>query len=377
MPDTILLLFLGLAAGMIGAFIVARQMSRNTPWQNLMQQLQALDTQQKILSEQQNHNQQNFSQGLQKQERDLSQSLGLQLSQMGEKIDRQLDQSKLQQNNRMSDLQERLGIIDRASRNITSLSEQVDALRNILSNNQLRGVFGEQTMESIIRDQLPSSIYKFQEHLHDHNRDRPVRADCILTLPKPNKPIVIDAKFPRDIYGAYILANNKERKDLHKGFTANIQKHIRNIGDKYVIQGLTADNAIMFIPSESIFATIHHDCPDMADFARRHKVLITSPSTLWALIYAINAVLHNVRIQEQAGIIQKEAGIIVSDIKRLDKRIDNLDSHFRKANKDIREIRISGDKIVDHGERLILVDIEKENDGSAPPLPERPLKEIP
>lgn len=313
----------------------------------------------RVIAEQLNLHQKSFGEGLQNQERHLGEKLQLELSQMGKKIDLQLDQSSQRQHSSLSHIHERLAVIDRASKSLTDLSGQVLSLQNILSNKQARGAFGEQILESIIRDQLPASIYEFQAHLDDRGKERRIRADCLLKLPPPAQPIVIDAKFPRESYRAYLNHPESEREKSRKVFAADIQKHVVDIAEKYIIDGVTEQNAIMFVPSESIYAAIYKDIPHIAEEARRRHVLIVSPTTLWAMVHTLNAVLRNVSMREQAGIIQQEVGKVLADIGRLGKRVDSLDGHFRSANKDIQDIRISKDKISQRGEHIVSLDIKK------------------
>lgn len=241
----------------------------------------------------------------------------------------------------LNDLRERLAKIDVAQQKISSLSEQVVSLQEVLSNKQARGAFGEIQLNDLVTSILPPSAYSFQEVLSNQKR-----ADCVLKLPNPPGTIVIDSKFPLESYQDLRNASGEREKiEAERFFKASVLKHIKDISEKYIIPGETAESALMFLPSESVYAELHANFIDVIETSYRAKVWIVSPTTLMATLNTVRAVLKDAHMREQAGVIQKEVGCLVEDVSRLDDRIENLGRHFEQAGKDINEIKISSGKI--------------------------------
>ena len=241
----------------------------------------------------------------------------------------------------LTDLRERLAKIDVAQQKISSLSEQVVSLQEVLSNKQARGAFGEIQLNDLVTSILPPNAYEFQMVLSNAKR-----ADCVLRLPNPPGTIVIDAKFPLESYHALrAAASDREKLEAERFFRASVLKHIKDISEKYIIPGETAESALMFLPSEAIYAELHANFTDVVEVSYRSKVWIVSPTTLMATLNTVRAVLKDAKMREQAGVIQKEVGTLVEDIGRLDSRIESLSKHFKQANEDVDNIRISSSKI--------------------------------
>ena len=252
-----------------------------------------------------------------------------------------LQQSTEKTNQTLHDLRERLAKIDVAQQKISSLSEQVVSLQEVLSNKQARGAFGEIQLNDLVTSILPPSAYEFQVVLSNQKR-----ADCVLKLPNPPGTIVIDSKFPLESYQSLHNAqSDREKVEAERFFRASVLKHIKDIAEKYIIAGETAESALMFMPSESVYAELHANFRDVVEASYRAKVWIVSPTTLMATLNTVRAVLKDARMREQAGVIQKEVGLLVEDISRLDDRIENLGKHFDMASKDIGDIKISSGKI--------------------------------
>lgn len=248
----------------------------------------------------------------------------------------------------LNDLRERLAKIDVAQQKISSLSEQVVSLQEVLSNKQARGAFGEIQLNDLVVSTLPPSAYQFQVTLSNQKR-----ADCVLMLPNPPGMIVIDSKFPLESYQALRNAETERDKiEAARFFKASVVKHIKDVSDKYIIQGETAESALMFLPSESIYAELHANFVDVVETSYRSKVWIVSPTTLMATLNTVRAVLKDARMREQAGVIQKEVGNLIEDVARLDDRIENLSRHFDQAGRDIGEIKISSGKISKRIEKI-------------------------
>ena len=252
-----------------------------------------------------------------------------------------LQQNTAKTNETLTDLRERLAKIDVAQQKISSLSEQVVSLQEVLSNKQARGAFGEIQLNDLVSSILPPSAYEFQFILSNTKR-----ADCLLKLPNPPGSIVIDAKFPLESYSALRSASNdREKVEAERFFRASVLKHIKDISEKYIVAGETAESALMFLPSEAVYAELHANFTDVVEASYRSKVWIVSPTKLMATLNTVRAVLKDAKMREQAGVIQKEVGTLIEDVARLDSRIDSLSKHFKLANEDVDGIRISSGKI--------------------------------
>ena len=255
----------------------------------------------------------------------------------------------------LGDLQQRLSVIDKAQDNITKLSSDVLSLQDILSNKQTRGAYGEIQLNDIVTKALPSDSYTLQATLSNGNRP-----DCLIHLPNPPGHIVIDSKFPLESYEA--LRNAKTDWDLNeaaKFLRASIKKHIKDISSKYIIEGETADGALMFLPSEAVYAELHANFPELVREGFAARVWIVSPTTCMATLNTMRAILKDARMREQAGAIRRELGLLFQDVERLGTRVENLDRHFGQAVKDLSEIKISSDKAGRRARRLDNFDFEE------------------
>ncbi|SLN25262.1 DNA recombination protein RmuC [Oceanibacterium hippocampi] len=248
----------------------------------------------------------------------------------------------------IGELKTRLEVIDRAQQNITELSGQVVGLQDILANKQARGAFGELQLNDLVAAALPPSAYSMQATLSNGKR-----ADCLIELPKPPGSIVVDAKFPLESYHQLRKAETDAEKTLaRRAFGSALQKHIDDIAARYIVPGETAESALLFLPSEAVYAEIHAGFPETLQRSYRARVWIVSPTTLMATLNTVRAVLKDARMREQAGVIQKQVLELLKDVERLDDRVDNLRRHFTQAEKDIRDIETSSQKIKRKGERI-------------------------
>lgn len=279
------------------------------------------------------------------------------LLQVAKNVSEGLQQNTVKTNETLTDLRERLAKIDVAQQKISALSEQVVSLQEVLSNKQARGAFGEIQLNDLVTSALPPSAYEFQVVLTNQKR-----ADCVLKLPNPPGLIVIDSKFPLESYHALrVASNDREKLEAERFFKASVLKHIKDISEKYIVAGETAESALMFLPSEAIYAELHANFPDVVEASYRSKVWIVSPTTLMATLNTVRAILKDAKMREQAGVIQKEVGVLIDDIGRLDGRIESLSRHFKQANEDIDGIKISSGKIVRRIQRI--EDIQLGEDG--------------
>jgi DNA recombination protein RmuC len=271
----------------------------------------------------------------------------------------------------LKNLNERLAVIDAAQKNITELGKDMVGLQDILSNKQLRGSFGEFQMEALIKDALPPSAYDFQATLSNGTR-----VDCLIRFPSPPGVIPIDSKFPLEAYRAIQRADNEtDRKNANRDFSRDVNTHIKNIAERYIIANET-DWAIMFLPSEAIFAELNSNFANIVEDAQRRRVGLASPSTLMALVNTVGAILKDGRMKEQAGLIQKQVELMLNDVRLLDQRVGKLKTHFRQASEDIDGISTSSGKIIDRGQKIKNVQLEDDDAAEQLDAPHPQLKEV-
>jgi len=290
---------------------------------------------------------------------EMNRTLAERLDNVSQRMGESLEKNNKSTAESLGDLKTRLAVIDQAQKNITELSGQVVGLQDILSNKQARGAFGETQLKDLVSQILPPSAYEFQAQMSNGKR-----ADCLIKLPNPPGSIVVDAKFPLESYHRLRQAENKaETKIASSGFKADILKHVKDISEKYIINGETAESALMFLPSEAVYAELHANFTDVVEKSYRAKVWIVSPTTLMATLNTVRAVLKDARMREQTGVIQKEIVTLLQDVERLDDRVEKLRAHFHLAEKDIGMIETSTRKITSRGEKIESLQIE---DGESP-----------
>jgi DNA recombination protein RmuC len=303
---------------------------------------------------------------------ELNQSVSQRLDGMSERVASTITEQTKSTHENLRRLQERLAVIDAAQTNIQSLAKDVVGLQAILSNKQTRGAFGQSRMETIVADGLPMGAYAFQHTLS--NGSRP---DCIVRMPNGAAPLVIDAKFPLEAWNAIRSAENPEAANTAgQRFRRDMEVHIRDIAEKYLIQGEAQDTAFLFVPSESIFAEIHERFEGIVQRAHRARIVIVSPSLLMLSIQVIQAILKDQRMREQAHVIQSEVVALMADLSRLDERVRKLQGHFAMAQKDVDMIITSADKLTRRGEKIEALEFETvgEKAKDAPPEPARSVE---
>jgi DNA recombination protein RmuC len=284
------------------------------------------------------------------------------LTELGNRVADRLQLSASEAGKSLAELKERLAVIDAAQKNISELSTQMVGLQDILSNKQLRGAFGEVQLADLVRDVIPAANYEFQATLPSGKR-----VDCLLKLPNPPGSIGIDAKFPLEAYRSLREAKDDIATKLaQREFTTAIRTHVKAIAEKYIVPNVTADSALMFLPSEAVYAELHSNFPNLVEEAYRAKVWIVSPTTMMATLTTIRAVLRDVSMQEQAHVIQNKVRELLQDVRRLDERVGKLQTHFGQVNEDVRQILISTDKVTKRAEQIESVELE---DGKVTPLP--------
>ncbi len=262
------------------------------------------------------------------------------LEEIQKSISSSLSGSSVKTAETLGELQQRLQTIDKAQTKIEKLSGEVLGLQEILSNKQTRGVFGEIQLKDIVSKALPSDAYDFQFTLTNGKR-----ADCIIYLPEPQGNIVIDSKFPLEAYNSMMANTNEVDKNRNiQLFQSSIKTHIKDISEKYIIEGETADGAILFLPSEAIYAELHANFSKLVNEGFESRVWIVSPTTLMATLNTMRAILKDERLRRQTSRIRAELDLLYKDMLRLEGRIINLDKHFNLASKDVDEIKISAKK---------------------------------
>ncbi len=261
---------------------------------------------------------------------------------------------------------EHLSRIDEAQKKITELSGSVVSLQEVLADKRSRGAFGEVQLSALVRDLMPEGSFDFQ-----HSLSNGTRVDCMLFLPEPTGQVPIDAKFPLESYQRMtdIDASDSEREQARRQFRLDIRKHIKDISEKYIVPGETAEGAVMFLPSESIFAEIHAHFPELVEEARRARVWLVSPTTLMAVLTTARAVMKDVATREQVHIIQEHLGYLAENFERFQKRMDNLARHIDQAHRDVQEVHISATKISKRFQEIKEVELQPEEE--KPLLPEQ------
>ncbi|WP_068311785.1 DNA recombination protein RmuC [Polycladidibacter hongkongensis] len=263
-----------------------------------------------------------------------------------------LEGSKHTQEN-LRNLAERLAVLDTTRKTMGDLASQVGDLRALLSNKQARGAYGQRQMEAIIADALPPSSYSFQGTLS--NGTRP---DTLINMPSNAPALVVDAKFPLEASQLVQRASTREEQRLADAeFRRHMLKHVSDISQKYLLPGETQDTALMFVPSESLFALLHERFPELVQRALRQGVVIVSPSLLMLAIQVIRSVLRDANLQEHAHTIQVEVVKLIEDVARLEERASKLQNHFSAAQKDRAQLEVSLSKISSRAKKIAALDM--------------------
>lgn len=302
---------------------------------------------------------------------DLARLVAERLDAVGARVGRGLEDQSRTANESLAKLNERLAVIDAAQARLTGLTEEVIGLKDILANKQARGAFGQGRMEAIIRDALPAFAYEFQPTLS--NRCRP---DCGIRLPGDDRMLVVDAKFPLESFMALKDAGTEEaQKQAQARVRADVGKHIRDIAERYFLPGETQDLAILFVPSESLYADLAEHFEDVIQKAHKSRIIIVSPSLLVMAVQVMQAIVRDARVREQVHEIQIEVRRLVEDVVRLRERAGKVAIHFRQAQDDVAAIGISAEKIAKRGERIDQMDfvgsesaVQQDGDLVASPL---------
>ncbi|MDP1603921.1 MAG: DNA recombination protein RmuC [Legionella sp.] len=304
--------------------------------------------------EQMNHSFKQHASSLTSHLQSLTEEIRNHLHNLTQQVNNKLTEGFEKTSSTFTDVVVRLTMIDEAQKKITELSTHVVSLQDILVDKQARGAFGEVQLATLIANMIPSTHYRLQHTLSNQKR-----ADCMLFLPDPTGNIVIDAKFPLETYQKLMNSNTGavEKKSLQQQFRQDVQKHIKDIAEKYIIPNETTDGAVMFIPAEAIFAEIHANYPDIIALSQRLKVWLVSPSTLMAVLTTARAVLKDDATRKQVHIIQKHLHTLADDFQRFEKRMDKLSKHIDLAHQDVGEVTTSARKITQRFQKIEAVDL--------------------
>ena len=301
-----------------------------------------------------NQQQQTLASQLSDQSSRMEQTLSGFRQQLGQSLQQQTQST----HDNLTKLSERLAVIDTANNQISELTGQVTQLHNILANKTERGAFGEVQLENLIKTVLPPNAYAFQVTLPNQKR-----ADCVLKLPNPPGDIVIDSKFPLEAWHSLQNAETKaEQQAARKQLAIAVRGHVKDIQEKYIVAGTTAESACLFLPSEAVYAELHANMQDVIEASYKARVWIVSPTTMMATLNTVRAVLRDARMREQTAIIQAEMLKLLEDISRLDTRVDNLNRHFSQAQKDITEIQTSTTRITKRSHKITELDVSDDED---------------
>jgi DNA recombination protein RmuC len=295
-----------------------------------------------------------MGQALAGRQAEMARAVSERLDSVSHRVGQSMEQTTRNTMDSLRVLHERLGIIDNAHKNLTDLTSQVTTLRDVLANKQSRGAFGQARMEAIVQDGMPKGSYEFQYTLSSGKRP-----DCVVFLPDA-RPLCIDAKFPLEAVTALHEARTDEEKKIAaQRLRADVMKHVSDIAEKYLITGETQDTALMFVPSESVYAEIHDGFDDIIQKAYRARVVLVSPSLLMLAIQVMQQILKDARMRDAADQIRTEVLNLGDDLGRLRERVLKLQSHFAQANEDVRQILISADKIEKRAGRIEELDFTK------------------
>ena len=278
------------------------------------------------------------------------------LEQISGKVNERLDEGFKKTNETFANVMARLAVIDEAQKKIDGLTTNVVSLQQVLSDKSARGAFGEVQLEALVRDTLSPGVYEFQAPVGAGRE----KADCVLTMPDGTSKMAIDSKFPLSNYRTSIDATlpESERTAARKLFAGDVRKHINDTSSKYIQPGAGADSAVMFIPSEAVFAEIVGNHSDIVAQAQAQHVWLTSPTSLMAVLHTVRAVIRDAEMRKQLGVMKAELGKLGGDFGRFQERMDKLATHIKQAHEDAENVQISSRKISTHFERIKAVEIE-------------------
>ena len=283
------------------------------------------------------------------------------LNMINDRVNERLDESFNKTNKTFTSVLERLTKIDEAQKKIDNLSTDIVSLQSILTDKKSRGIFGEINLKHIlvsIFGEKNDNVYKLQYTFGNNTI-----ADAVIFAPEPLGTVAIDSKFPLENYQIMVDRNKSqvERTTAEKQFKIDVKKHIDAISDKYIIPGVTSNQAIMFLPAEAIFSEINAYHSDLVEYAYKRHVWITSPTTLISTFTVIQVLLKNIERDKYTSIIHDELNKLGIEFSRYKERWDKLSRSIETVNKDVESIHVTTDKISKRFESISSVDIKNDN----------------
>lgn len=289
----------------------------------------------------------------------INKDLQLKLNEISDRVKENLDQGFKKTNETFNNVVERLAKIDEAQKKIESLSANVVSLQDVLTDKKSRGIFGEVQLQQVLNSvfgEKNDRVFQLQYKLPNGTI-----CDSIIFLPQPTGSLVVDSKFPLENFRRMFDTSfhETERKEFVKDFKNNLKKHIDDIANKYIIRDVTADQAVLFLPAEAIFAELYAYHGEIIEYAHQRKVWITSPTTFMAMITTVQVVLNNIERSKYTSVIHQELNKLADEFSRYKKRWDALASHIDTVSKDVKEIHITTGKITDRFDQISDVKIDK------------------
>ena len=295
-----------------------------------------------------------FAEDSERRDASFAEVLDARLTGVSERVGQSLEHVQTRNSENLTKLHERLGLIDQAQSNIKVLAGEVSGLQSILSNKQARGAFGEKQMQDLIRAFLPARAFTFQQTLSNNTR-----VDALIHMPEGHGDVAIDSKFPMESWRRMIEAEGSyEAQSAKRDFRNDMLKHIKDISRKYLIEGETYELALMFLPSDAIFAELHNEFDAVVDRGFSQRVVIVSPTTFMATLHTMQAVMNDAEIQKNAALIKREVAVMSEDVARLGERVSRLQKHFKQADQDLGDIQISARKITSRAKKIGTVDFD-------------------
>jgi len=303
-----------------------------------------------------------FRQSLEAQAQ-FERTLSERIDALNARLGQSLSESAAKTAETLGGIQTRLSVIDEAQKNITDLSGHVVSLKAIFSDKQARGAIAQDQMEAIVAEHFSPDQYEFQATLSNNKRP-----DCAIRIPNIKARIIVDSKFPLEGFEAMRVAETDEsRKAAIAQIRRDVQQHVKDIKEKYLIPEEVQPPIIMFVPSETIYAELHANFAELLRRARQSQVMVVSPHVFTLVIATIQSLMRDARMREQADLIKKEVGQLSKDVKLLADATEKLQRHMGQADGDIKDILTRSGRIVTRGERIEKVELSGSDDAKALP----------
>mgnify|MGYP002579794297 FL=1 len=287
-----------------------------------------------------------------------SEKMEYRLRLINDKVNERLDENFERTNKTFTSVLERLSKIDEAQKKIDTLSTDIVSLQSILTDKKSRGIFGEVNLRHIMSCVFGENNHKVYQL--QYTLENGTIADCVLFAPEPLGMIAIDSKFPLEHYRMMVDKNNSVavRNESEKQFRMDMKKHIDAISSKYIIPGVTSDQAILFLPAEAIFAELNAYHEEIIEYAYKKRVWITSPTTLISTLTTIQVIMQNIERDKYASIIHKELNLLAEEFKRYKDRWDKLSRSIDTVSRDIKDIHTTTNKITKRFESINRVEMD-------------------